>query len=88
MDHKPSQRNLPNSAARSYPKRKNDDVHASEVELSDLFLFRFQKTLKHGKLEDAMSQKQKSMNRTKKFYDANAIVLVLSASPSLQMICF
>lgn len=39
-------------------EEKNSDVYASEVELSDLFLFRFQKTLEHGKHEDVMSQKE------------------------------
>lgn len=59
---------------------EKQDAYATEVELSDLFPFRFQKTLEHGKQQDVMTQKKKSMEGTEKFHEANAIVLVLSTS--------
>lgn len=55
-------------------------TYAAEVELSDLFLFRFQKTLERGKHQDMMTQKKKSMKGTDKCYEANVLLLVLSTS--------
>lgn len=57
-------------------------TYAAVVELSDLFLFRFQKTLERGKHQDMMTQKKKkkSMKGTDKCYEANVLMLVLSTS--------